>query len=233
MTTTNNYVGLSHREIQALGGLSGECFRLYVAVASFAYGKKTVCFPTWAMLSDRMGKPLDKSNGRTLARKLEEAGLIKRGEFGRPDRWRLVLKEQIIKEQGGNSHPQRGSDLPPSEGENDHPTGLNSPPVNNKNKKTNEDFSLLENREGNSEVDRSHRPQEEWTQEDWEKEGFILLSEGYRDLTAIATALDRRKQAIFNWSQSDRRKILQRLVMEGLDPLVREINQVIYPNRVR
>ena len=105
MTTDNNYVGLSHREIQALGGLSGECFRLYVAVASFAYGPKVVCHPKWAQLAARMNRPLDRANGRKLAKKLEEAGLVKRGEFGQPDRWRLILKEQIIKEREGNYHP--------------------------------------------------------------------------------------------------------------------------------
>ena len=153
MTTDSNYVGLTHREIKALGGLSGECFRLYVAVSSFAYGPKCVCFPTWWKISERMGKTLDKANGRKLAKKLEEAGLVKRGEFGQPDRWRLVLKEQIIREREGNNNPQRGSNLHPREGNNDHPRESNLPPLNNKNKKENKDYSLLEINEPNESSD--------------------------------------------------------------------------------
>ena len=111
MTTSDNYLSLSHREIQALGDLSGECFRLYVAVASYAYGQKTVCHPKWSQLAERMGRGLDSANGRKLAKKLEQAGLVQRGEFGQPDRWRLLLKEQIINERG-NPQSSSGSNSP-------------------------------------------------------------------------------------------------------------------------
>jgi hypothetical protein len=100
-----------------------------------------------------MGKSLDKANGRRWARQLEQAGLVKRGEFGRPDRWRLVLKEQIIKERGGHYYPQGASNQPSSEGNNDHPHRSDLPPLNNKNKKENKDYSLLKINEPDSSSD--------------------------------------------------------------------------------
>jgi len=135
MKTNNHFVGLSHREIQALGQVSGEAFRLYVAVASFAYGSKTVAHPKWSDISKRMGKNLSPNQGRALAKKLEAAGLIKRGDFGQQDRWRLVLKEQVIAEREGS---QKGGGSPTKT----HPTPLQNnthPPtkkkgVNKKNK---------------------------------------------------------------------------------------------------
>lgn len=130
------YVGLSVEELQALSGLSGECVRLYWTIASFAYGDKVVAHPKWDTISERMGKTLEPSNGRKLARKLEQAGLVKRGEFGQPDRWRLVLKEQIIlRRQEGNNYPQTGSNLPSQQGNSYPPTtGSNLPSVNKTNK---------------------------------------------------------------------------------------------------
>ena len=136
METTGHYLGLSHEEIQALGCVSGEAFRLYVAVASFAYGTKVVAHPKWSDLAKRMGKNLSPNQGRELAKKLEKAGLIKRGEFGAQDRWRLVLKERVLNERretqkrGGAPTNQGGT--PPQK---DTPPPTNTGGVNNKNKK--------------------------------------------------------------------------------------------------
>lgn len=148
MSTDNHYVGLSHREIQALGQVSGECFRLYVAVASFAYGSKVVAHPKWSDISKRMGKKLSPNQGRQLAKKLEAAGLIQRGTFGNQDRWRLVLKEQVISERG----TQKGGESPT----NTDPTPLQKdthPPtkrrgVNKKNKKENKDNHISKIKKG-------------------------------------------------------------------------------------
>ena len=65
--TDRHYVGLSHQEIKALGAVSGEAFRLYVAVASFAYGRKTTAFPTWRQIGERMGKKLTAEAGQASA----------------------------------------------------------------------------------------------------------------------------------------------------------------------
>jgi hypothetical protein len=110
-------------------------------VASFAYGRKVVCHPKWSQLATRIGRPIDPSNGRKMAKKLEQAGLVKRGEFGQADRWRLILKEQILKETG-SIHPPTGSNLPAATGSIHPPTGSNLPSVNNKKNNRNKDYSL-------------------------------------------------------------------------------------------
>ena len=92
---SNGYVSLTKEEFKALGKVSGECARLYIAVASFAHGKRTECWPKWSQLGEAMGKPLDRNNGRKMAQKLEEAGLLKRGVFGDANRWSLTLKKTI------------------------------------------------------------------------------------------------------------------------------------------
>ena len=145
------YVGLSIKEFQALASVSGEALRLYLAVSSFAMGQKTTCFPKWSQIKEAMGKPkADTRNLKRVAKQLEDAGLVKRGEFGAKDRWRLLLKEQVQIERGSkiplqNNH-HTGSNLPPEEGKNNTPQGSNLPPVNKKinkkkNKKINNNFS--------------------------------------------------------------------------------------------
>ena len=137
------YLGLSIKELQGLATVSGEALRLYIAVSAFAMGTKTTCFPKWSQLKEAMGKPnADTRNLKRKAKELEEAGLIKRGEFGSTDRWRLILKEQVQKQRGSNPPPQNdpptGSNLPPREGKKNHQSGSNLPPVNKKiNKKRN------------------------------------------------------------------------------------------------
>ena len=146
------YLGLSLKELQALASVSGEALRLYVAVSSFAMGQKTTCFPKWSQIKEAMGKPkADTRNLKRVAKQLEDAGFVKRGEFGAKDRWRLLLKEQVQRERGSNPPPQNnhhtGSNLPSSGGKNNTPQGSNLPPVNKKinkkkNKKINNNFSL-------------------------------------------------------------------------------------------
>ena len=112
------YVGLSIKEFQALASVSGEALRLYLAVSSFAMGQKTTCFPKWSQIKEAMGKPkADTRNLKRVAKQLEDAGLVKRGEFGAKDRWRLLLKEQV--------QIERGSKIPL---QNNHHTGSNLPP---------------------------------------------------------------------------------------------------------
>lgn len=219
MTTNNNYLGISHREIQALGKVNGEAMRLYIAVASFAYGPKTVCHPQWWQIAERIGKKLDKSNGRKLASQLEKAGLVKRGEFGQPDRWRLILKEQIIKERGGKINPQGGSNLPSTGSENDTPKGLISPPLNNKNKEEKKDYSLENKEEAQTE------------ETDWAAEAFLMLEVGPRSIVAISNDIVRNPRCILSYSSKDRAAIKRRLIDEGLDVLVMQINEVLYPGR--
>ena len=77
------YLGISIKELKALGNVSGEALRLYIAVSSFAMGQKTTCFPKWSQIKETMGKPdIDTRNLKRVAKQLEEAGYIKRGEFG-------------------------------------------------------------------------------------------------------------------------------------------------------
>ena len=113
--TDKHYVGLSHKEIQALGSVSGEAFRLYVAVASFAYGKKTTAFPTWKMIGERMGKKLSPEAGQATAKRLEAAGLLRRGKFGSQNRWTLTLKEGILHPPTEGGESLNGDDGGPSE----------------------------------------------------------------------------------------------------------------------
>lgn len=143
------YLGLSIKELQALASVSGEALRLYVAVSSFAMGQKTTCFPKWSQIKEAMGKPkADTRNLKRVAKQLEDAGYIKRGEFGAKDRWRLLLKEQVQRERGSNLPPQNnhhtGSNLPSTGGNSNHHTGSNLPPVNKKiNKKKNKKINNL------------------------------------------------------------------------------------------
>jgi hypothetical protein len=133
---SRGYVGLSVEELQALSNVSGEAVRLYWAVASFAYGDKVVAHPKWETISERIGKTLDPRNGRRLAKQLEEAGLVRRGKFGKEDRWRLVLKEQIILRRQGRYDAETGSNEPDNKGNSYPPTtGSNLPDINKTNKR--------------------------------------------------------------------------------------------------
>lgn len=90
-----------------------------------------------------MGKPnADTRNLQKLAVKLEEAGLITRGEFGGTnykDRFQLELKKQVIETRlnlpRSNQSPGDGKINPEGTVENNTPPRLNSPPVNKKLKK--------------------------------------------------------------------------------------------------
>ena len=119
-----SYFGMSIEELKSLGAVSGEAVRLYLAVSSFAYGSKVECHPMWYQLADRMGRPIIIDHEKTyktgkkkgdfvpeseqrksqkryllkLAIQLEKAGLVRRGKFGKRDRWELVMKKQLISE---------------------------------------------------------------------------------------------------------------------------------------
>ena len=139
------YVRINVEELQALATVSGEALRLYLAISSFAMGPKTTCYPKWSQIKEVMGKPnADTRNIQKIVKKLEDAGLIKRGNFGTAEyknRFQLPLKKQVI---------ERGLKSPPKEGKINHPgtvettttPWLKSPPINNKlNKKLNNKFN--------------------------------------------------------------------------------------------
>ena len=145
------YVGLSTKEFQALSAVSGEAFRLYLAVSSFAMGLKTTCYPKWSQIKEIMGKPdADTRHLKRLAKQLEDANIIARGKFGSKDRWRLLLKEQVQQQRGSKLPPQNyplpGSKLPPQQGQNYPLPGSKLPPVNKKiNKKNKNKIKIISN----------------------------------------------------------------------------------------
>lgn len=219
MTSDNNYVGISHREILALAGLSGECFRLYVVVASFAYGRKTVCHPKWSQISERMGKDCDPGNGRRWAKQLEDAGLLKRGEFGQRDRWRLVLKEQMIKERACEINTVGVSNAHSETCEINTVSVSNVHGVNKNNKEEKKHFHSIGKKEDEF---------QEKSPDDWENEGYILLSEGWVSMIGIINKLVQNRTNIFRWNAKDRSKIIERLRDDGVgEDWIQELNEVI------
>ena len=212
MKTGNHYVGLNHLEIQALGKVSGEAFRLYVAVASFAYGKRTVAHPTWKMISDRMGKKLSPASGQTLAKKLEAAGLLKRGKFGSTDRWTLILKQQIL--EGSQNMRETLTNEEGSPSQNMSPPLIKDEGVNNKKNKRKKDYHIQNKEEENI------------------NENLMLeLEAGEMSIVEVTNRLLQNRRNILGWGQRDRNRILRRLSEEGLDELVRDCNKAIWPNR--
>ena len=213
MNTDKHYVGLSHREIQALGSVSGEAFRLYVAVASFCYGKKTTCFPTWSQIEKRMGKKLSPASGQAHAKKLEAAGLLQRGQFGAGGnpRWTLTLKAQIIKDRGASQNV-RGS-LTNDDPQSSHfmsPPLTNHEGVNNKlNKKNNSSF-INKTFEGDERVF-----DEDLSEEENKKRGWILLSTGWIHILSVISRLENQRTWFGVKVLGDRRKLKERFREEG------------------
>jgi hypothetical protein len=213
MKTDKHYVGLSHREIITLGKVSGEAFRLYVAVASFAYGSKTTCYPTWKQIGERMGKKLSSANGQTLAKKLEAAGLLQRGAFGTGGsaRFTLTLKAQIIEDRGGKQNV-RGT-LKNHEPE---PSHFDSPPLTNHegvNIKTN-------NKNNNSFINKTFEGDEQIfdadaTAEDNEEKGWIQLSSGWIHIVSVCSRLEHQRTWFGIQVVGDRRKLKERFRREG------------------
>jgi len=217
--TDRHYVGLSHQEIKALGAVSGEAFRLYVAVASFAYGRKTTAFPTWRQIGERMGKKLTAEAGQASAKRLEAAGLLKRGKFGSKSRWTLTLKEQIL-------HPptEGGESL---NGDDGDPQSELTPPLNSsegvnnkKNKRKNN--SSLENKDESSDTETKASSSEGTN---------ITLSGGEENFIEICNQLAKSPRNILGYNKIDRQRILKRLGLEGLFPIVASCNKVLFPSR--
>jgi len=212
--TGKHYVGLNHLEIQALGQVSGEAFRLYVAVASFAYGRKTVAHPTWKMISDRMGKKLSPASGQALAKKLEAAGLLKRGKFGASDgsRWTLTLKQQVL--EGSQNMRETLTNEEGSPSQNMSPPLTKDEGVNNKKNKRKKDYHI-ENKE----------------EENINENSMLELEDGEMSIVEVTNRLLQNRRNILGWGQRDRSRILRRLTEEGLEELVRDCNKAIWPNR--
>jgi len=64
------YLGLDHREIKKLGEVSGEAMRLYIAIASHAFGpKKFIVHAGWGALATRMGKPIVVDTNKVYGKK--------------------------------------------------------------------------------------------------------------------------------------------------------------------
>lgn len=213
MKTDKHYVGLSHKEIQALGSVTGEAFRLYVAVASFCYGKKTDCFPTWRQIEERMGKKLSPASGQAHAKKLEAAGLLQRGQFGAGGnpRWSLTLKAKIIKDREASQNMRESLT-------NDDPQSscFESPPltihegVNNKlNKKNNSSF-LNKTFEGDD-----YEFNTDLTDEENEENGWIYLSTGWIHILSVCSRLEHQRTWFGMRVLGDRRKLKERFRQEG------------------
>jgi len=133
------YCGISRKEFTALGAVSGQAFRLYVAITLFAMGQKTTCFPSWSRIKEIMGKP-DYSTRQLqkLAVQLEEHGFIKRGKpgiSGNP-RFRLLLKERVQNERGERTKTTPKSEQKGQEGASKKTTH-NNKKNNKKNNKNN------------------------------------------------------------------------------------------------
>ena len=149
-STTKLYVSLSIKELQALGKVSGEAMRVYVAIASHAFGEDVACFPRWKKIRQKMGKKTSDRRLKEIAVILERENLIRR--FNHPDddkRWfYLPLKAEVIKERkkeeegeaenkppGGSNRARQGGSKQAREG------GSNRAPINNSIENRNEDYS--------------------------------------------------------------------------------------------
>ena len=92
------FITLNTEEFKALGKCSGSALRLYIALSAFAWKGKYTCYPKWSQISQIMGKNIAPSNLKRTAKELEDAGLLKRGEFGTKQRFTLLLKKKMVKE---------------------------------------------------------------------------------------------------------------------------------------
>tara|TARA_R110002153_G_C13085289_1_gene474849 strand:- start:18 stop:704 length:687 start_codon:yes stop_codon:yes gene_type:complete len=218
---SNGYVSLTKEEFKALGKVSGECARLYIAVASFAHGKRTECWPKWSQLGEAMGKPLDRNNGRKMAQKLEEAGLLKRGVFGDANRWSLTLKKTIQEGRSVNDEAEKTTEVKPTPGVGNNgiirEVGSTSdmrsvlPPVKNK-EIIKKDYSI---------------EKKEDEERDWEAEGFILMDSGWQSVVKLADEIDKHRPEVIRniYSVRDRSRMKEAFLQHGCEPLVVKINK--------
>ena len=73
-------INLNKREWKALSEVSGEAFRIYVAICSFLPENQTVCDPQHSEICELLGRQYDKSGLRKLTKQLKKQGLISRFE---------------------------------------------------------------------------------------------------------------------------------------------------------
>jgi len=223
--TDKHYVGLSHKEIQALGSVTGEAFRLYVAVASFAYGRKKTAFPTWKQIGERMGKKLTAEAGQATAKRLEAAGLLKRGKFGSQNRWTLTLKEQILHPPTEGGESLNGDDGGPSEELIPPPNSYEG--VNNK-RNNRIKHSSLENKDGSLEDNESSDTETKVSSSEGPN---ITLSGGEKNFIEICNQLVKNPRNILGYNKKDRQRIITRLGAENLFPIITIVNRVLFPSR--
>lgn len=93
MKDKDGYFTLDHREQEKLGEVSGEAMRLYIAMASHAYGPKVICRAGWGALATRMGKPIVVDKNKVYGKKSHPD---KRGEPVPAQEQRKNQKKRII-----------------------------------------------------------------------------------------------------------------------------------------
>ena len=241
--SSNHYYGISHAEMFALGAVHGECFRLYCAISSFAYGNKTICHPSWRMLAQRMGTqhtitctnitqwlteeqaPPDlnqeeirlrhdkinnfKKNLRRKAQKLEKAGMISLGSYGRAGdpRFTLTLKQRVIDErkeralnapQGGTLDPSQGASNATRGGTESTQRGHSRPPVNNKNNKKHNSKKNISNKQ--NEPDRENKVETTDFGDPRRAKLFGLIGACHRNEVTINESMNRLSLDVLEWS---------------------------------
>ena len=108
-----SYAVLTANEIKILSSLrSGACWAIYSAIKTFAFGTKTVAWPTKKTIQKTIGNEYSLSTIKHAIAQLVDAGLIERIYDEAKNLWSFFLKFKDSWFNSGEDNPQTPQDNP-------------------------------------------------------------------------------------------------------------------------